>query len=206
MKQTALSRLPLILLLATASCDDDPVPGGNEEETITTVTITLTPEGGGGEIVVTWDDPDGEDALPATVTPDPLVLQSGVTYSALVAFENGLETPAEDITEEVLDESDEHQLFFTGTAVDGPANNNPGAPLLHAYQDMDVNGLPVGVASSLATGAPGAGELTVTLRHLPAVNEIPVKTADLAGEAAADGLATLPGDTDVVADFNVVVQ
>ena len=33
-------------------------------------------------------------------------------------FLNELEDPAEDITEEVEDESDQHQVFFTGTAAE----------------------------------------------------------------------------------------
>jgi hypothetical protein len=48
--------------------------------------------------------------------------------------------------------------------------------------------------------------LTVTLRHLPPENETAVKVAGLAEDAAASGIESLPGDTDVSVDLDVEVQ
>jgi hypothetical protein len=196
----------LVVSLGLAACggdDDATTDGGNENEVITTVTLTFTPEAGGAPVTASFNDPDGDGGGAPTV--DPVVLADGTTYTLAVVFENRLEEPPEDITEEVSDESDEHQIFFTGSAVDGPASDQPGAPLTHAYADEDANGLPIGLESSVVAAA-GAGELTVTLRHLPPVNDTAVKTAELAGAVREGGFGSLGGTTDAQVDFMVTVE
>jgi hypothetical protein len=188
---------------ALAACADDAPGGGNENEVITTITLTFTPEGGGGEVVAAFDDPDGDGGDPPVF--DPIDLVDGATYAMTVTFENRLEDPPEDITEEVADESDDHQIFFTGTAVNGPASDVPAAPLTHTYDDEDANGLPVGLANTIVA-ATGTGELTVTLRHVPPVNDTAVKTADLANQVSDSGFASLPGSTDAQVSFDVTVE
>jgi hypothetical protein len=187
--------------LSLSGCDDG---GGsqNENEVITSVVLTFTPTGGGAPIIATFNDPDGDGGVAPTI--DPVNLTAGVTYAATVKFENRLETPAEDITAEVADESDEHQIFFTGTGVSGPASNQPTAPLVQTYADADVNGLPIGLASSFATRA-GSGQLVVTLRHMPPVNDQPAKTAAAATTVRDGGFATLGGSTDAQVTFAVTV-
>ncbi len=204
MKTSMFPRLLLATtLLPLAGCPaDDGTTDGNEEEVITTVRLTFTPAGGGAAVVAAFDDPDGDGGEPPVV--DPIALAPG-SYTLAVQFENGLEDPPEDITSEVADESDQHQLFFTGTAVDGPASDVPGAPLTHAYGDQDVNGLPIGLANDI-TATVGAGTLTVTLRHLPPISGIAAKVASLADDVAAGGLAALPGESDANVDFVVTVD
>lgn len=191
------------ICLAACGGDDDDPTDGNEEEVITTVTLTFAPEGGGDDVTAAFDDADGEGGDPPTI--DPVALAGGTTYTLTVTFENRLEEPPEDITQEIEDESDQHQLFFTGTAVDGPASDQPGAPLTHTYDDEDANGFPIGLANTIVAAA-GEGELTVILRHLPPVNETAVKTADLAQNLADDGVGSLPGSTDAEVDFEVTVE
>lgn len=189
-----------LLAAATAACGDH--HDHHEQELITTVTLTFTPMGGGAAVVASFDDPDGDGGDPPVI--DPIELAAGTTYALAVTFLNKLETPPEDLTAEIRDEADEHQLFFTGTAVDGPASNRPGAPLAHAYTDADAGGNPIGLANTIAASA-GTGTLTVTLRHLPDVNGVAAKTAGLAAEVAAGGLAAIPGETDAQVDFTVTV-
>lgn len=203
-----MSRLPLTLLAlltplaATTACSDDGGGSQNAEEVITTVTLTFTPTGGGAAITASVDDPDGDGGNPPVA--DPIALVAGTSYATRVQFLNRLEEPAEDITEEVADESDAHQVFFTGTAVNGPASNTSGAALTHDYADSDANGLPIGLANTFNAEA-GTGTLTVTLRHLPPVNGEPVKTADLAESVRSGGLSALPGDSDASVSFSVSV-
>ncbi len=189
---------PLALL---AACGDD---GGavTEPEVITTVSLSFAPAGGGPTVTAAFDDLDGDGGAAPTI--DPINLTSGVTYALTVRFQNKLETPPEEITDEVRDESDEHQLFFTGTAVNGPASNRPGAPLTHSYGDTDANGFPIGLTSSVVA-ATGTGQLTVTLRHVPPINDTAVKTGTLATTVATDGIAALPGATDVQVSFTTTV-
>jgi len=196
-----LSALFAILLLA--ACGDDGGGTINPPEVITTVTLTFTPGALGTTVIAEFDDPDGDGGDPPTI--DPIDLVDGATYTLTVGFENRLEDPPEDITVEVEDEGDEHQIFFTGTAVDGPASDQPGAPLTHSYDDQDANGLPIGLSNTIVA-ATGTGELTVTLRHMPPVNETPTKTADSAMQVSEGGFSAIGGETDAQVDFDVTVQ
>ena len=199
--RASLSLVTFASLALVSGCE---YGGGsnNEEEVITTAILTFTPAGGGSAVTATFNDPDGDGGAAPTV--DPINLVKATTYTTTVRFENRLETPAEDITVEVADESDEHQVFFTGTAVNGPASNQPGAPLTHSYTDTDVNGLPVGLSSSIVT-ATGTGTLIVTLRHMPPVNNTAVKTAGAATTVKDGGFAGLGGATDATVTFQVTV-
>jgi D-alanyl-D-alanine carboxypeptidase len=104
-------------------------------------------------------------------------------------------------------EDDQHQVFVTGSAVQGPATGtNAAAVVSHAYADADANGFPVGLENTVASLMPGSGTLTITLRHLPPENDVAVKTGTLAEDAASSSLDALPGDTDVSVDFALTVE
>jgi len=176
-----------------------------DQEVFTTVVLTFTPAiAGGTPIVATWTDSDGDGGNPPMI--DAITLPAG-GYKMGVRFENRLEDPVEDVTVEIMDEADEHQVFFTGTAVSGPASEQPMAPLVQNYADRDVNTLPIGLDNSVEARA-GMGTLTVTLRHLPPLNDAPRKTATLADEVkmAGGSVAGIAGATDITVDFPVTVQ
>ena len=69
---------------------------------------------------------------------------------------NNLETPGEDIGEEIAEEDDEHQVFFAFTdgAFSNPTGNgnidNASDPI--NYNDQDDNGNPVGLSTSWTAG------------------------------------------------------
>jgi len=184
---------------------------GNESEVITTVRLTFTPQGGGTPVVAAFTDPDGDGGMSGSS--DPIALASGTTYALAVEFLNELEDPAEDITAEVEEESEDHQVFVTGNAVEGPATAaNASAPVQHAYADTEStyganavgDDLPVGLANTITARAAGSGRFTVTLRHLPELNGEPQKVAGLAEQLAAG--EALPGDVDASVDFELTVQ
>ena len=182
-----------------AACGgDDVVSNGNTEELITTITLSfqiLEEE----PTVFEFNDADGDGGDPPTI--DAIELPYG-RYKVAVGFENRLEDPPEIITAEVSDERAEHQVFFTGTGISGPASEQPRGSFTHTYNDRDENGLPVGLANILeATG--DDGELTVTLRHLPELNGSPQKTPGLADTVKTGGIGAIPGDTDATATFPV---
>ncbi|HEY5938624.1 MAG TPA: hypothetical protein VIU61_28430 [Kofleriaceae bacterium] len=189
-----------LCVLLVAACGD-PGGDGNEGEVITTVTLAFTPTGGGTTVTAAFDDPDGDGGDPPTIDP---VNLAAAPYTLAVRFENRLEDPPEEITDEVRDEGDEHQLFFTGSAIEGPAATNPAAPLVHAYADTDDAGLPVGLENTI-TARTGAGTLTVTLKHLPPLDGNALKTSDLAAMVKAAGINSIGGDTDVSVSFSVQV-
>ena len=199
LKILTLSTVTLFPLFIGCGGDGDPI---NEAEVFTTVALTFTPVGGGAPVVAAFKDADGDGGNAPTV--DPINLVAGKQYTTTVKFLNELETPAADISLEVKDEADQHQVFFTGTSVNGPASNQPGAALTHTYSDTDVNGLPLGLANNFATVA-GTGALTLTLRHMPPVNGQAVKVAGVADTVKASGIAAIGGETDVSVNFVVTV-
>ncbi|MEZ4797790.1 MAG: type 1 periplasmic binding fold superfamily protein [Flavobacteriaceae bacterium] len=188
--KTIFKFLPFLLLTAfIASCSDDDSPAPvNEEEVITTLRITFTPQGGGTQVVFQSQDLDGDgpNAPVVSIVGD---LQTGTTYNGAVEVLNELETPAEDITEEVMEEDDEHQFFYTITGGAGPAIT---------YNDSDGDGNPVGLSIILTTGANSTiNVLTVTLRHEP--------DKDASGVSDGD-ITNAGGETDVEATFNFTVN
>lgn len=193
-----MKNLCLFASVVLAACSDE---GEDPGEVITTVQLAFMPATG-TTVTAEFDDPDGDGGSPGTS--QPVQLASGTTYMLTVAFKNRLEMPEEDITAEVADESFQHQLFFTGTAVNGPATSNATAPLTHSYADMDENGLPIGLENTIVAAA-GTGELTVTLRHMPP--ELPPgKSADTATQVKTGGFTAIGGSTDVQVSFDVTVQ
>ncbi|MBM4391156.1 MAG: hypothetical protein FJ090_08545 [Deltaproteobacteria bacterium] len=198
-----MNKLALIPLFLLAACADTEKPHEhNEGEVITTIVLDFAPTSGTATSY-TWADPEA-DGSPVI---DDITLADGETYAVSVSFLNELEDPPEDITEEVGAEDDQHQVFFTGSAVQGPATgDNAAAVVSHAYDDADENGFPVGLENTVASITPGSGTLTITLRHLPPENDVAVKTGTLAEDVAAGGIAALPGDTDVSVDFALTVE
>lgn len=187
MRNLKLVSLVVIAAITFASCNnnDDPVVV-NEEEVITTMTATLTPVGGGTAVTLVTRDADGDGpTAPVVTVSGPLA--ANTVYNGTVELLNELETPAEDITEEIDEERDEHQFFFTAT------NNVVTA----AYSDTDSNNLPVGLMYTITTTAAGTGTLTITLIHEPD------KTAT--GVSGGDP-TNAGGSTDISATFNITVQ
>ena len=138
----------LLLLTACADVEGHDHDHHHEHEVITTVVLTFTSQADGSSLAFSWADPE-DDGDPVI---DGIVLQGADDYDLSVSFLNELEEPPEDITEELSDEGDEHQLFFTGSAVQGPATGtNEEAIIEHAYADEDGNGLPLGLDNAITT-------------------------------------------------------
>lgn len=175
-------------MVFNTSCDpdepDEPmIP--NEEELITTLKFTLTPEGGGTAVVLNFQDLDGEGGNAAINTGG--TLDANTTYEGSLELLNEIEDPAEDITEEVEEEALEHQFFFE-TSIAG---------LAIAYDDMDSDGNPVGLATIVTTADAGSGTISVTLKHEPEKDEPGVSDGDITNAG---------GETDIAVTFNVEVQ
>lgn len=186
----------LLVALLLVGCTDTSTPvDTNEGELITTVELTLTPQAGGNDAVFVWTDRT-DTGVPEA---DTIALTAGVTYDLAVRFLDELSDPAIDITEEIADESDEHQLFFTGNVIDESV-------VEVAYEDTDANGLPVGLSASVSGPAKGGGQLTVSLQHLPVEGDVVQKVAGLADTVASDGLGAIAGETDVSVEFDLEIS
>lgn len=177
-----------LLLISISSCNNDDVAiPVNEEEVITTVRVTLV--GGGSTIVLESKDLDGADGPNDPVISISGNIVAGTTYTGKTTFLNELVNPAEDITTEVEEEGNDHQIFYQLGSTLGTVT----------YDDVDANGNPIGIDFTLVTGNASSGnELTVTLKHLPN------KTAS--GVANGD-ITNAGGATDAEALFkNIVVN
>ena len=183
-KLTAGLTVAALALSVTACDDDDPIVDVNEEELITTVTVGLNSPS--GQVTLISRDLDGDGGNDAVVTGGTLAANTAYTFN--VSFSNETETPPEDVTAEVREEDEEHQVFFEAIGLDG---------VTFAYGDEDEDGNPVGLTGTMTTGAAGAGDLRVVLRHEPNKD----------GEGVSEGnLANADGETDVDVRIPVTVR
>ena len=151
--------------------DPDAPPCENEEEVITDVTLTFTPVGGGAVVQAAAQDPDGEGPLDLQILNE-IDLNLSTEYTLTVELFNSIE--GEDITEEIMEEDDEHQFFFEFTnnffadpEGDGNADNRDDDI---NYNDEDENMLPVGLSTNWTTGAMmNSGSFRIVLKHQPGI-------------------------------------
>lgn len=184
MKKLSYTLIVVALLSITifSSCKkEDPIIP-NEEELITTITYTLTPVGGGDVVELKFQDLDGEGGNAPVIITEPLA--ANTTYTGVITMLNELETPPHDIAGEVQGEAAMHQFFFI---VEGGANAEI------SYSDEDINGNPLGLATSLETTGASTGTLTIVLRHEP--------------KKPNDGTLTdAGGGSDIEVEFDISIQ
>ncbi len=173
------------IMLLFSSCEEDPAEPINEEELITTLVVTLTPQSGGADKILRFEDLDGDGGNAPIITAD--TLADSTVYDLFVSLLNEAESPSENITEEVKEEDDEHQLFF----------DISGVTATYAYGDADENSAPLGLQGVFTTSAAGSGTLKVTLRHEPNKTAVGVSGGDITNAG---------GETDIEVTFNVNVQ
>lgn len=178
----------LVLAISFSSCkkkEENP-QDDNESELITTVKLKFTE--GGVARTFTFRDLDGAGGNTPVI--DGINLNNGRTYTMEIELLDE-SNPAKvvDITDEIEEEADEHQFFFTGSAV---ANL-----LTITYDDKDKSNRPLGLKNRVVTRSTGTGQLTVTLRHRP----------NKGASGVANGqIANAGGETDIEVTFNVTIQ
>jgi hypothetical protein len=176
--------LSVLLLVFTACEKDDPVIP-NEEEVITTLIYTLTPVSGGDPVVFSFQDLDGDGGNEPVISEG--ILKVNEFYNGQLELFSEVDGNMEDIGEEVSEEAEEHQFFFS-TDVSG---------LSIAYKDLDADNNPIGLATELSTGGASSGTMTVILRHEP----------NKSGQGVAEGdITNAGGETDIEVTFNVNVE
>ena len=187
----------LLSLVIFTSCEDDDIaPEEEEEEEVITDVKLIFTSSAGVKVEARAQDPDGE-GVQELVVLDAINLSSGETYTLTFDIMNNLESPGEDIGEEIAEEDEEHQIFFAWTegAFTNPSGNgnidNASDPV--NYNDADGNGNPLGLNTSWTAGDPTtAASFTVRLQHQP-----DVKTST---SGANDG------DTDFELQFRLTIQ
>ena len=144
--------------------------------------MVFTPQGGGSTVTFRYFDEDGADG-PIAPTATGGTLAANSTYNVAMTFLNESETPTEDITAEILEEADEHQIFFAKTTA---------LDLAFAYADVDGDGNPLGLNTIFTTGVSSSGQLTVILRHEPDKGATGVSTGDITNAGGETDVETTP--------------
>ncbi|TRX66371.1 type 1 periplasmic binding fold superfamily protein [Carboxylicivirga sp. M1479] len=186
MKSTSIYLAGLVIaFIALTSCEkDDPIIP-HEEELITSLIYTLSPVGVGETVVLSFKDLDGDNGNSPIISKG--LLKANTRYTGAMELLNELEEPVHNITDEILEEAEDHQFFFTSTVND----------LQVLYSDSDMNGNPLGIKTQLATQGEGTGVLKIILRHEP----------DKFADGVADGdITNAGGETDIEVIFEIDVQ
>lgn len=174
-------------LLYTGCDPDDPEdPGAGETELITDVSLSLVPVGGGDAVEMTFQDRDGDGGNAPVIVGG--TLDANTTYNASISFFDRSDADDEEnITEEIEEEDDEHQVFYQPSGIN----------ITFSYDDQDSENRPLGLETTMVTGAASTGTLTVTLRHEP--------DKDAAGVSDGD-ITNAGGETDIEVAFPVTIQ
>jgi len=158
---------------------ENPSPSTNDSEIITTCSITFVdPTGTQPSYTATFRDPDGDGSSAPTAF-DTIFLHPSTLYNASILLLNETISPADTISNEVLEEGDEHLFCFEIADAD----------VVVTRTDSDGT-YEIGLLSNWLVGSAGSGNVTVTLKHQPGVKN-----------GNCD-----PGDTDVEITFPIVVE
>lgn len=150
------------LSFAFSSCSsDDPVPE-NDGELITDVTLTFQELDAsnnpvGSSFDFTASDSEGIE-IGSTPTVETVTLAKGKKYQMTIDVYNSV--AGEDITEEISEESDEHQFYFLGSAF-------AGTPILTYVYD-DEGGIKLGLKGLITVDESpilNNGNMQILLRH-----------------------------------------
>lgn len=173
-----------LLMIGLAACkkdkqDVEDPPIVNEEELITTFKITFTDTMGiQPDVTATFRDLDGPGGNPPSVF-DTIRLKANTVYAASIQFLNESVSPADSITNEILEEAADHLICFV------PSGINAGI----ARTDSDGT-YEIGLSSLWTLGAISNGSVLIFLKHQP---DIKNGSCDL-------------GETDIELDFQVRIE
>lgn len=182
-----INKLTLALVTSTlifSACDKDDVDptkpqDNNAQELITTVVLNGydVNNPSANQFSIKWEDLDGDGGNAPII--DTLQLDSGITYRVNVLMLDKTKTPFDTISNEVLREADEHQLFYTLsqnlndklniTRLDND-NNNPPLPL-----GLDIRITPTSIMPS---AIPIIGNLNIKLSHYDGVPKTTTPSAE----------------------------
>lgn len=187
------------LFIASCSSDDDAPEEEDEVEVITNLKLIFTNNADASDVVeASAADPDGEGVQELQVLGG-ISLAADTQYTLTFEILNALDPDdVEDIGDEVAEEDDEHQFFFSFTdgAFDSPAgdgNIDTSSDSIN-YNDNDDNSNPVGLSTNWTTAATPTtdGSFRVLLQHQPDIKSATTGATD--------------GDTDIDVTFTLNIQ
>lgn len=174
------------MLISSCGITDHDHDHDHDHDYATTVIVTLVNQNNTSDTVkAIWKDLDGPGgALPSVI--DTISLQSNATYKGIIELYNESKSPKTNITLEILNDSYEHQFFFT-----------PSTTLANlidwSITDKDKNNLPIGLQFDVKTkiGDNQSGKINIVLSHYDSMTK--------------DGIRkSLESDIDI--DYPVVIR
>jgi len=204
------------LVLASTSCskNEEVVAPTISNEALTTVQLTLTNTANASDVVTgQWEQLLNSNGTPLTpdVSKANLTLKPNATYSGTLVLLDKTQSPVFVVSDEIRERANYHHFFYqplpttqtlgipapTGTdtyptPIPNPLPTTGNLALTVALTDKDTNNppLPLGLTTTMTTGAASTGYLRVVLRHQP---------------NSKDGTYA-PGSTDLDVGFNVKIQ
>lgn len=184
MKTIVLTAVAVITSFTGCKKDKDqvtvPQPVKNEAEVITTMKLKFVDSSNTSTIsYATFRDPDGDGGLGVDIF-DTIKLAPNKTWLTSILLLNETVSPADTISNEVVEEGVDHLICFTPT----------GASATVVKTDLDANSLAIGLQSKWRTTATGLGTMQIELRHQPGIK---------------NGSCTI-GDTDIDVVFKTKIQ
>jgi hypothetical protein len=177
-----------MLTILAISCKKDPVTLVNESELITTVKLTLTDTAAPYTTYnFTWKDLDGDGGSNPTI--DSIKIPNGKVFYASLLLLDESSTDVDTISNEIEEESANHQFFYQSTPSDVLTN--------FTYSSFDDDGKPLGSEFGFKSkGSFANGTLKISLVHEP--------NKSASGVASGD-ITNAGGETDVEVSFPVIV-
>ena len=164
-------------VIYSCSKSDDEPEEVNEQEVINRVSIVLA-EGSNSQ-TITWNEGS---------TPPAIILDVDKVYTASIYFYDASDpTDVEDITEEVIEEADEHFVLWeiaglSDITITSASNDVSGS-----------DGIGINLVTDWSTGGAESGNIKVTLIHEPTTK-------------SGTNRASFGGETDIELTFPTTVQ
>lgn len=190
--------LSAFMFTACESDDDNTEPDDHDHsddpEVITDLVLNFENPDTQESFTVSFSDPDGPGGNPPVVDEIDLIETASYLVNVTVADASN-PNDVEDITEEILEEDEEHQFFYV---LGGDASNV--LDVTYDPTDVDDDGNPIGLKTIWTTSGVTSGSETVTvvLRHEPNKNAPGADEGILSEEVG--------GETDIEVTFNLNIQ
>jgi hypothetical protein len=177
----------LAVTIAFTACKKKPAPVPEEQELITTMKLLVSDTSGYSQTFIYRVENGFGTTTSGTVQIDTVKLEVGKTYTVTAELYNEKASPAENITEQVLDEQNAHLFVYQSEPVTGAGS------ITFSNGSKDHNSLPFNQVITFTAGNAGSGKLQVNLLHEP--------TDKNGATPAASG-----GETDAEAVYPVKIQ
>jgi len=174
------------LIISSCNKKTDP-PTPDEQELITTVKIQIIEEFSSFLQTYEYKVENGFGGSGGTIKIDTIKLKPNTKYDAVLTVLNEKATPIKNITDEVIEESNEHLFFLNSNPVSGNGS------LTVSSGNKDKEGNPLNQTFKITTGGSGTGKFQVVLLHEPTNKN-------------ATSLDATGGETDLDATFPVLLQ